>query len=82
MSPSLQLNTFLVFNLSFPSNTKLSCFFLFFFFIDLYFLIPADITQSFTPTAEVAVLIQLPINEVKTEIETHPVIPEAKINDC
>ena len=37
----------MVLNLSFANNTILSCFFLFFLIIDLYFLIPVVITQIF-----------------------------------
>ena len=55
--------------------------FLFFFFIiiDLYFLIPAVISQIFNPIAELAISIGMPIKEEKAEMKTHPVIVEAKI---
>ena len=53
-----------------------------FLFIDLYFLIPAVTTQIFTPIAELAILIEIPTNEAKTEMETYPVIEEMKISKC
>ena len=42
--------------------------FFFFLIIDLYFSIPAVITQSFNPIAELAILITT--KKVKVEIET------------
>ena len=54
--------------------------FLFFFLIiDLYFLINAAIAKIFNPIAELAILIGITIKESKAEMETHPVIVEAKI---
>ena len=53
-----------------------------FLFIDLYFLIPAVTTQIFTPIAELAILIEIPTNEAKTEMETYSVIEEMKISKC
>ena len=50
--------------------------FLFFLIINLYFLIPAVITQIFNPIAELAIPIGIPTKEAKAEIETHPVISE------
>ena len=61
----------MVFNLIFASDTILSCFFLFFLVIDLYFLIAAVNAQIFNPTAEVAIPIAMPTNKAKAEIETH-----------
>ena len=61
----------MVFNLIFASDTILSCFFLFFLVIDLYFLIAAVNAQIFNPTAEVAIPIGMPTNKAKAEIETH-----------
>ena len=40
---------------------------------DFYFLIPAVITQSFNPTAALAIPTRIPTNEAKAEIETYPV---------
>ena len=42
----------MLFNLDFANNTILSWFFFFFWIIDLYFLIPAVITQIFDPIAQ------------------------------
>ena len=51
---ALEIRTFIVFNLSFPIKTILSCFF-FFFIIDSYVLIHAVIAQSFIPTADLTI---------------------------
>ena len=40
---ALKIKTSVLFNLDFANNTILSCFFLFFLIIELYFLIPAVI---------------------------------------
>ena len=45
-----------------------------FLFIDLYFLIPAVITQIFNRIAELVIPIGIPNKEAKAEMETHPVI--------
>ena len=58
---ALEIRTSIVFNLSFPSNTILPCFFFFFFIIDLYFLVPAVIAQI--PTG-------IGTSEASAEIET------------
>ena len=72
----------LLFILDFASNTILSCFFLFsLFIIDLYFLIPAVITQIFHPIAELVIPIGIPTKEGKEEMETHPVIVEITISE-
>ena len=63
----------MLFNLFFASNTILSCFFLFFLFIDVYFLILAVIANIFNLTAELAMPIEIPKKKVKAEIETRPV---------
>ena len=44
---ALGIKTSMVFHLVFASNTMPSCFFFFFLIIDLYFLIPAVITQTY-----------------------------------
>ena len=57
-------------------------FFLFSFF---YWLILSNILQLlhiFDPNAEFLISIGIPTKEVKSEIETHPVILEAKIRKC
>ena len=76
----LEINAFVLFNLDFASDTILSC--SFFLIIDLYFLISAVIAQIFNPIAELVIPIGIPIKEAKAEMETHPVIVEAKIRKC
>ena len=51
------------------------CFFFIFLVIDLYFLIPAVITETFVVIAELAISTGIPI-------ETHPVTVVAKISKC
>ena len=68
----------IVFSLVFATNPILSCFFLFFLKIHLYFLIPAVITQIFNPTAELTIPNRTPPNEAKVEIRTHPLTAEKK----
>ena len=68
-------------NLDFANNTILSCFFFFFLIIDLYFLIPAVITQIFNPIVELAIVIGIPTKEAQAEMETHPVIVEITISE-
>ena len=68
----------MLFNLDFASNTILSCYFFFFLIIDLYFFIPPVIAQIFNPIEDLVIPIGIPIKEVKTETEIHPVIVEAK----
>ena len=72
----------MLFNLDFASNTILSCFFLFFIFIDLCFLILAAIMQIFTPIAELVISLEIPTKKAKAEMETHPIIVENIINEC
>ena len=64
--------------LAFPSNAILSCLFLFFLIINLYFLITAVIAQIFIPTAKLAIPTATPTNDTNAEIETQPLT--AKIN--
>ena len=68
----------IVFNLSFASNTILSCFFLFFLIIDVYFLIPAIIAPISNPTAELVIPTGIPNSKKKAEIGRHPVTTEIK----
>ena len=72
----------MLFNLVFAINTLLSCFFLFFLIIDLYFLVPAIIAQIFNPIAGLVIPIGIPNDEAKAEIELHPVTTKAKIRKC
>ena len=71
----------MLFHLAFGNDTILSSFF-FFLIIDLYLLIPAVIAQIFNPIAELVIPVGIPIKEANKEIETHPVIVEAKIRKC
>ena len=54
----------------------------FFLIIDLYFLIPAVMTQIFNPIVELAIPIGIPTKGAKAEMETHPVIVEIAISEC
>ena len=45
---------------------------------DLYFLIPAVITQIFIVAAELVIPAGIPTNEANAEIETQPVTAEMK----
>ena len=78
----LEIRTSIVFNLSFPNNTILSCFLFFYFMIDLYFLIPAVIAQFLIPTADLLIPTGTPTNEENAEIEIQPVTVETKISKC
>ena len=69
-------------NLAFPRNTILSSFCFFFLIIDLYFLIPAVITQTFNPTAELVTPTGTATNEVNAQTETQQLIGEIKIRKC
>ena len=62
---ALEIKTSAVFNLDFASDNILSCFVFFFLIIDLYFLIPAVITQIFNPIAELVIPIGIPTKETK-----------------
>ena len=55
----------MLFNLGFAYDIILSCFFLFFLFIDLYFLILAVIRQIFNPVVELVITIRIPTEEAK-----------------
>ena len=79
---ALEIKTFVLFNLDFAKNTILSSFFFFFLIINLYFLISTIIAQIFYPIAELVIHIGIPIKEAKSEMETHPLIVEAKIRKC
>ena len=70
----------MLFNFDFANDVILSCFFLFILIIDLYFLIPAVITQIFIPIAEPVIPIEILTKEAEAEIETHPVIVEIAIS--
>ena len=69
----------MLFNLDFANNTILQCFFFFFLFIDLYFLITAVIAKMFNP---IGIPIEILTKKPKPEMETHPLIVEPKIRKC
>ena len=71
----------MLFNLDFANNTSLSCLFFFFLVIDLYFFIPAVVTQIFNPIAELVIPIGIPTKEAKIEMKTHAVIVEITISE-
>ena len=77
-----RLKPSIVSNLSFPSNSILSCFLLFFLIIDLYFLIPAVIAHIFNLTAEFAMPTGTPTIEANAEIGTQPLTAEMKTRKC
>ena len=79
---ALEIKTSLLFNSDFGNNTILSCFFFYFWIIDLFFLIPAITVQIFNHVAGLVNPIGIPSKEAKAEIETHPIIVEAKIRKC
>ena len=52
-----------------------------FLIIDLYFLIPAVITQIFNPIVKFAIPIGILTKKAKAGMETHPVIVEITISE-
>ena len=73
---ALDIKISIVLNWGFANNTILSCSFLFFFVIDLYFLIPVVTAQIFIPTVELAIPTGTTANEANAEIETQPLTAE------
>ena len=71
---ALEIDTSILFNWDFTTSTILSCFSLFFPFIDLYFLIPAVITQNFNQIAERVIPIRIPTEGAKAKRKIHPVM--------
>ena len=69
MIKALEIKTSVLFNLNFANNTVLSCLFLFFLVIDLYFVIAAVISQIFNPIAELVIPTGIPTKEAKAEME-------------
>ena len=76
----LEILTSIVFNLSFPNRTLLSCFFFFLLKLIYIFLVPAVIAQVFIPTAELVIPTGTQTNEANVEIETQLVTAETKIS--
>ena len=52
-----------------------------FLFFDLYFLIPAVITQIFNPIAVLVIPIRITTKEAKAEMKTHPVTVKMSISE-
>ena len=50
--------------------------------IDVCFLIPSVIAHILNPIAELLIPIEKPSKEAKAEIETPPVIAQAKVKEC
>ena len=73
----LESNPSILLNLDFGNNTIYHAFFSFFLIIE-YSLIPAVFAQIFNPIAELVIPIEISVKEAKPEMETHPVIAEAK----
>ena len=59
----------MIFSFSFANNTTLSYLFLLFLIIDFYYLIPQVISQTFNPTAELAVPKGIPTNDQKKKLK-------------
>ena len=78
MIKALEIKTFI--NLDFANNTILFCFFFFFLIIELYFLIPAVITQIFNPTTKLVTPRGIATKEAKTDMKTQSGTVETKIN--
>ena len=55
-------------------------FFSFFFIIELHFLIPAVIAQSFIPNAELVIPTEKQTTEANAETEIQPVTVESEIS--
>ena len=62
------IKTSILFDFDFANSTILSCFFIYFLVIDLYFLIPVVIAQIFDHIAELVIPIGIPTKEAKAEI--------------
>lgn len=59
----------MIFSFSFANNTTLSYLFLLFLIIDFYYSIPQVISQTFNPTAEVAMPKGIPANDQKKTLK-------------
>ena len=76
MVKALNVKTSMLFNLVFASNTHLSCFFFYFLYIDLYFIIHAVCADIFNLIAELVTPIGLSNKVAKVEIKIHPATAE------
>ena len=79
---TLQIKTLIVCSLSFPSNTILSCTFLFFLITGLYVLIHAVIAQIFNATEKLVIPTVIPTNEANADIEAQTLTIETKTRKC
>ena len=73
---ALEIKTAMIFNLILANNNMLLCFFFFLLIIDLYFLVPAIITQFFNAITELVSPIGISTKEAKAEMETHAIAAE------
>ena len=73
---ALEIKTAMIFNLILANNNMLLCFFFFLLIIDLYFLVPAIITQFFNPITELVSPIGISTKEAKAEMETLSIAAE------
>ena len=78
---ALEIKASMAFNLFF-ANKMILLYFFSFLIIDLCFLIPAVIAQNFYSNAELVMPIEIQTKGSKAEIETHPIIADAKIDKC
>ena len=68
MIKALKAKTSMLFYLTFANNIIFSCVFFYFLIVDLYFLIPAVISQVFNPIAEQVIPIGIPSKGQKARI--------------
>ena len=73
----LEIRTSIASSVDFPKNTVL-WFFLFFFTINLYFLIAAVLAKIYISTAELVMTVGTETKEANTEIEIQPVTVKLK----
>ena len=73
---ALEIKTAMIFNLILANNNMLLCFFFFLLIIDLYFVVPAIITQFFNAITELVSPIGISTKEAKAEMETHAIAAE------
>ena len=57
-------------------------FLLFFFIIDLYFLISTVIAETFIPAAQLVISTLTRTNEANAKIETEPITIDDRISKC
>ena len=69
----------MLFKLAFINNIILSCFFFFFWLIDLHFLIASVISQIYDATVEFVIPIGIQTKEAKAETKMDPVTADTEI---